>query len=199
MALDYTSVNALLYKNYFWWGLDLIADGLVLIYVAGTWYLLAMMITGKKLFMQNIARAALLLELVVSWMVWSHHLLADQLTSLMHMAWVKYTCGRLKSDYRYSKDLVYNNYPFPQKVSDKNKQTVEQKAKAVLDTRALYVDSSLADLYDPLSMPSKLKKAHKELDIAVDRCYTNKVFKNDKERIVFLFELYEKYLDEVNR
>ena len=125
--------------------------------------------------------------------------LFGQLTSLMHMAWVKYTCGRLKSDYRYSKDLVYNNYPFPQKVSDKNKQTVEQKAKAVLDTRALYVDSSLADLYDPLSMPSKLKKAHKELDIAVDRCYTNKVFKNDKERIVFLFELYEKYLDEVNR
>ena len=78
MPLDYTSVNALLYKNFFWWGLDLIADGLVLIYVAGTWYLLAMMITGKKLFMQNIARAALLLELVVSWMVWSHHLLADQ-------------------------------------------------------------------------------------------------------------------------
>ena len=77
-ALDYTSVNALLYKNFFWWGLDLIADGLVLIYVAGTWYLLAMLITGKKLFMQNIARAALLLELVVSWMVWSHHLLGDQ-------------------------------------------------------------------------------------------------------------------------
>lgn len=77
-AMDYTSVNALLYKNFFWWGLDLIADGLVLIYVAGTWYLLAMLITGKKLFMQNIARAALLLELVVSWMVWSHHLLGDQ-------------------------------------------------------------------------------------------------------------------------
>ncbi len=77
-SLDYTSVNALLYKNFFWWGLDLIADGLVLIYVAGTWYLLAMLITGKKLFMQNIARAALLLELIVSWMVWSHHLLGDQ-------------------------------------------------------------------------------------------------------------------------
>lgn len=77
-AMDYSSVNALLYKNFFWWGLDLIADGLVLIYVAGSWYLLAMLITGKKLFMQNIARAALLLELVVSWAVWSHHLLADQ-------------------------------------------------------------------------------------------------------------------------
>lgn len=77
-TMDYTSVNALLYKNFFWWGLDLIADGLVLIYVAGSWYLLAMLITGKKLFMQNIARAALLLELIVSWFVWSHHLLADQ-------------------------------------------------------------------------------------------------------------------------
>jgi len=76
--LKETAIDALLYKNWFWWGLDLIADGLVLIFVAGTWYLLAVMITGKKLFMQNIARAALLLELVVSWTVWSHHLLADQ-------------------------------------------------------------------------------------------------------------------------
>ncbi len=76
--LKETSIDALLYKNWFWWGLDLIADGLVLIFVAGTWYLLAMMITGKRLFMQNIARAALLVELVVSWTVWSHHLLSDQ-------------------------------------------------------------------------------------------------------------------------
>ena len=73
-----TAIDALLYKNWFWWGLDLIADGLVLIFVAGTWYLLAMLITGKNLFMQNIARAALLLELVVSWTVWSHHLMSDQ-------------------------------------------------------------------------------------------------------------------------
>ncbi|HKJ01335.1 MAG TPA: cbb3-type cytochrome c oxidase subunit I [Longimicrobiales bacterium] len=76
--LSRTAIDALLYKNWFWWGLDLIADGLVLIFVAGTWYLLAMMITGKQLFFQNIARAALLLELVVSWTVWSHHLLSDQ-------------------------------------------------------------------------------------------------------------------------
>lgn len=76
--LSHTAVDALLYKNWFWWGLDLIADGLVLIFVAGTWYLLATMITGKKLFMQNIARAALLVELIVSWTVWSHHLLSDQ-------------------------------------------------------------------------------------------------------------------------
>jgi len=76
--LKESAIDALLYKNWFWWGLDLIADGLVLIFVAGTWYLLAMMITGEKLFMQNIARAALLVELIVSWTVWSHHLLSDQ-------------------------------------------------------------------------------------------------------------------------
>ncbi len=76
--LKESAIDALLYKNWFWWGLDLVADGLVLIFVAGTWYLLATLITGKQLFMQNIARAALLLELVVSWTVWSHHLMSDQ-------------------------------------------------------------------------------------------------------------------------
>ena len=76
--LKSTAVDALLYKNWFWWGLDLVADGLVLIFVAGTWYLLATLITGKKLYMENIARIALLVELVVSWTVWSHHLLSDQ-------------------------------------------------------------------------------------------------------------------------
>lgn len=77
-SLKSTIIDALLYKNIFWWGLDLIADGMVLIFVAGTWYLLATLITGKKLFMENWARAALLLELVVSWTVWSHHLMSDQ-------------------------------------------------------------------------------------------------------------------------
>lgn len=78
VSLKDTAIDALLYKNWFWWGLDLVADGLVLIFVAGTWYLLATLITGKKLFMENIARAALFVELVVSWTVWSHHLLSDQ-------------------------------------------------------------------------------------------------------------------------
>ncbi len=73
-----SSVDALLYKNWFWWGLDLVADGLVLIFVAGTWYLMATLITGKQLFMEKWARAALGVELVVSWTVWSHHLLSDQ-------------------------------------------------------------------------------------------------------------------------
>jgi len=76
--LKSTAIDALLYKNWFWWGLDLVADGLVLIFVAGTWYLLATLITGRKLYMENIARIALLVELVVSWTVWSHHLLSDQ-------------------------------------------------------------------------------------------------------------------------
>jgi len=115
--------------------------------------------------------------------------------ALMHMAWVKYTCGRLKSDYRYSKDLVYNNYPFPKAVSDKHKKSVEEKAQDILDIRAEFTDSSLADLYDPLAMPPKLKKAHQALDKAVDRCYTTKSFKSDKERIEFLFGLYEGYID----
>jgi len=78
VSLKHTAVDALLYKNWFWWGLDLVADGLVLIFVAGTWYLLATLISGKKLFMENVARAALFVELVVSWTVWSHHLLSDQ-------------------------------------------------------------------------------------------------------------------------
>ncbi len=77
-SLENTAVDALLYKNWFWWGLDLIADGLVLIFVAGTWYLLATLITGKKLYMAKIARLALWVELVVSWTVWSHHLMSDQ-------------------------------------------------------------------------------------------------------------------------
>lgn len=78
MSLKDTAVDALLYKNWYWWGLDLIADGLVLIFVAGTWYLLATLITGKKLYMMQVARLALWVELIVSWTVWSHHLMSDQ-------------------------------------------------------------------------------------------------------------------------
>ncbi|MDR2234006.1 MAG: cbb3-type cytochrome c oxidase subunit I [Tannerella sp.] len=77
-SLEKTAVDALLYKNWFWWGLDLIADGLVLIFVAGTWYLLATLISGKKIFMEKWARMALLVEMIVSWFVWSHHLMSDQ-------------------------------------------------------------------------------------------------------------------------
>jgi len=113
------------------------------------------------------------------------------LTSAMHMTWVKYVCGRLKSDYRYSKDIVYNNYPFPENANDKQKQKVETVAQKVLDTRAKYPDSSLADLYDPLTMPPDLVKAHQALDKAVDLCYRPQPFVSELNRIEYLFSLYE--------
>ena len=113
------------------------------------------------------------------------------LTSEMHMTWVRYVCGRLKSDFRYSNTIVYNNYPFPENISDKQKQKVEIAVQVVLDTRAKYSDSSLADLYDPLTMPPDLVKAHQILDKAVDLCYRPQVFINELNRIEFLFSLYE--------
>lgn len=115
------------------------------------------------------------------------------MTSMMHMAWVKYTCGRLESRFRYSNTIVYNNYPWPFEPSDKKKQKVEQKAQKVLDVRAEFSDSSLADLYDPLTMPPKLVKAHQELDKAVDLCYRPQAFTNENARIEYLFELYNEY------
>jgi len=116
------------------------------------------------------------------------------LTSEIHMTWVKYTCGRLKSDYRYSKDLVYNNYPWPKEASEKSKKKVEKKAQKVLDVRAEFPESSLADLYDPLTMPPKLVKVHQELNKAVDLCYRPQAFTNENVRIEFLFDLYNKYI-----
>ena len=113
------------------------------------------------------------------------------LTSEMHITWVKYVCGRLKSDYRYSNTIVYNNYPFPENVNEKQKQKVETAAQAVLDTRAKYPDSSLADLYDPLTMPPDLVKAHQILDKAVDLCYRPQPFVSELNRIEFLFSQYE--------
>lgn len=117
------------------------------------------------------------------------------LTSDMHMTWVKHMCGRIKSDFRYSNDIVYNNFPWPENLSDKHKQSIEEKAKQVLDVRAEFPESSLADLYDPIAMPPKLVKAHQELDKAVDQAYRSKPkpFQSDTERIEFLFGLYERY------
>jgi hypothetical protein len=115
------------------------------------------------------------------------------LISIMHMTWVNYVCGRLESRFRYSNDIVYNNFPWPESPSEKNIKLVEEKAQAVLDARNEFPDSSLADLYDPLTMPPKLVKAHDELDRAVDLCYRSQPFPNETKRIEFLFELYEKY------
>lgn len=115
------------------------------------------------------------------------------LMSKMHMAWVKTTCGRLKSDFRYSKDIVYNNYPWPENPSEKHIKTIEEKAQQVLDVRASFPTSSLADLYNPLTMPPALVKAHNELDKAVDSAYSKQAFTSEAKRMEFLFELYEKY------
>jgi len=115
------------------------------------------------------------------------------LSSTMHNAWVRYTCGRLESRYRYSKDIVYNNFPWPATPTDAQKQKIEAAAQAVLDTRAAHPNASLADLYDPLTMPPNLVRAHQALDAAVDGAYGRKNFKNDAERVAFLFELYQKY------
>jgi hypothetical protein len=116
------------------------------------------------------------------------------LTSTMHNAWMRAVCGRMKSDYRYSSGIVYNNFPWPKEPSDLQKQAVADKAQTVLDTRAQYPDSTLADLYDPLSMPAELTKAHRELDKAVDACYGEKSFVGEAQRVEFLFKLYEEYV-----
>jgi hypothetical protein len=92
------------------------------------------------------------------------------LESNVHMAWMRAVCGRLEMRYRYSKDIVYNNFPWPTP-TEQQKQKIEQTAQAILDARALYPDSSLADLYDDLTMPVELRKAHQNNDRAVMQAY----------------------------
>jgi len=115
------------------------------------------------------------------------------LMSTIHMAWVKSVCGRLESRFRYSKDIVYNNYPWPENPNEKQIKAIETASKKVLDARLQFPNSSLADLYDPLTMPPILVKAHNELDKAVDLAYRPQAFTSEANRMVFLFELYEKY------
>jgi len=117
------------------------------------------------------------------------------LTSTMHMAWTRYVCGRLKSDYRYSKDIVYNNFPWPNP-TEKQKAEIENAAGNVLDARAKFPNSSLADLYDPVAMPPALAKAHQKLDKAVEASY-GRTFDDDVQRVAFLFELYQKLAGEL--
>ncbi len=154
------------------------------------------------------------------------------LSSSMHMAWMRQVCGRMKSDYQYSATIVYNNYPWPEPVSEKQRAAVERAAQRVLAVRAEFLapggtsctsptssrseasqaiispklgdqsgtrgnrpsggkTATLADLYDPLAMPPALAKAHAELDRAVDLCYRPEKFESDRQRVEFLFNLYE--------
>ncbi|MEI6043128.1 MAG: DNA methyltransferase [Chloroflexota bacterium] len=113
------------------------------------------------------------------------------LTSYMHMEWMRYTCGRLKSDFRYSNTIVYNNFPWPQNPTPQQVQAIETKAQAVLEARAQFPKSTLADLYDPLSMPPALSKAHQALDKVVDATYRKQPFETERSRVEFLFGLYQ--------
>lgn len=116
------------------------------------------------------------------------------LSSATHMAWMRQVCGRLESRYRYSNKLVYNNFPWPNPTPEQ-RERVEEKAQAVLDARGPHLPprglSTLADLYDPNTMPPELHRAHAKLDRAVERCYRPEPFRSDRERVEHLFRLYE--------
>ena len=120
------------------------------------------------------------------------------LTSNVHMAWVRTVCGRLKSDYRYSKDIVYNNFPWPSP-TDEQKQKIEQTAQGILDARALYPDASLADIYDPLTMPPELQKAHSRNDVAVMKAYDMPIKETDEASCVaWLMRMYQEMIKRRN-
>jgi len=112
------------------------------------------------------------------------------ITATMHMGWLRYFGGRLKSDYRYSVGVVYNTFPWPA-LDNKSKETLTKTGQAILDARAAHPDATLADLYDPDAMPANLRKAHMANDKAVDRLYRKKPFESERERVEHLFMLYE--------
>ena len=112
------------------------------------------------------------------------------LESSVHMAWMRVVCGRLKSDYRYSKDIVYNNFPWPEP-TESIKEKIGQTARAILDARALYPDSSLADLYDEVAMPPELRKAHRANDAAVLEAYGFPRDASESDIVARLFKMYQ--------
>jgi hypothetical protein len=112
------------------------------------------------------------------------------LSSSAHNAWMRAVCGRLESRYRYSKDIVYNNFPWPENPTAKKQQAIEEAAQEVLDARAMYPDSTLAQLYNLASMPTELVAAHAALDRAVDAAYGYKGGPADTSRVQYLFEKY---------
>ena len=111
----------------------------------------------------------------------------------MHMTWIKNIGGRLESRLQYSATIIYNNYPWPENPTKRQIKAIEEAAQKVLNTRLKFPNSTLADLYDPLTMPPALVKAHNELDKAVDLAYRPQPFTSEANRMVYLFELYEKY------
>ena len=147
-------------------------------------YLSPEIIPGDKLFMMQ---GATLYELGV-------------LTSNIHMAWMRAVCGRLEMRYSYSNTIVYNNFPWPEPTKQQ-RQKIEQTAQAILDARALYPDSSLADLYDELTMPPELRKAHRLNDMAVMEAYGfakgSEPYRNEAACVAELMKLYQKKVEEI--
>ncbi len=114
----------------------------------------------------------------------------SMMLSAMHMCWMRYTCGRLESRYRYANTLVYNTFPWPE-LNIKSKAKLVETGQAILDARTNHPGATLADLYDPLTMPSDLRRVHQVNDLAVDKLYRRKPFESERERIEFLFERYD--------
>jgi hypothetical protein len=115
------------------------------------------------------------------------------LTSKIHMAWVKAVCGRIKTDFRYSKDIVYNNFPFP-KITERQKSELEQFAFRILEAREQHTEKTLAQMYENGNIPDDLRAAHEQNDLAVERCYRSKPFISDEERLAYLFTQYEQMI-----
>jgi hypothetical protein len=117
------------------------------------------------------------------------------ISSGMHMEWVSKIAGRLKSDYRYSTALCYNTFPFPP-ITEVQKQELEKHVFKILEEREAHSEKTLAQLYDPDKMPDGLREAHRQNDLAIERCYREKPFESDEERLEYLFKLYEKMIAE---
>ena len=111
----------------------------------------------------------------------------------MHMVWVRAIGGRLKLDYRYSSQLCYNTFPFPP-ISATQKQELEKHVYQILEAREQHSEKTLAQLYDPDKMPEGLREAHRQNDLAVERCYRSRPFESDEERLEYLFKLYEQMI-----
>jgi hypothetical protein len=113
------------------------------------------------------------------------------------MVWMRTISGKLKNDYRYSSTLVYITFPFPN-ISQKQKDEITELVFNILDEREKHSQKTLAQLYDPDKMPEGLKKAHHNLDIAIEQCYRSKPFESDEERLEYLFKMYEEMTSKDN-
>ena len=118
------------------------------------------------------------------------------INSNVHMAWMRTVCGRMKSDYSYSTTIVYNTFPWPSP-TDAQKQKIEETAQGILDARSLYPDSSLADLYDPLTMPPELRKAHTKNDIAVMQAYGFSTKMSEANCVAALMKMYQELVEKM--